>query len=58
MFKSTETAMAGLLSSGPLAALSWVDKVDLIVRWGAGVGAIVASAMTALYYYDKYKNKQ
>jgi hypothetical protein len=58
MFKSTETALAGLLTSGPLAALSWVDKVDLIIRWGAGIGATVASVMTFLYYLDKYKNKK
>jgi hypothetical protein len=57
MFKSTESAMAGLITSGPLAALSWVDKVDLIIRWGAGVCATVASAMTFLYYLDKYRNK-
>jgi hypothetical protein len=42
---------AGLLTLS-LAGLSWVDTVDLIVRWGAGGVAIVVGLVTL---YQKLK---
>jgi hypothetical protein len=42
---------AGLITVS-LAGLSWVDKIDLILRWGAAGTAIVVGAVTL---YQKFK---
>jgi hypothetical protein len=58
MFKSTDSAAIGLVTSGPLAALSWVDQVDIIIRWGAGAAAFVSAVMAARYYYNANKKNK
>lgn len=57
MFKSAEAANTGLIVSGGGTVLSWVDTVDIIIRWGVGAASFCAAVMTFLYYLDKYRNK-
>ncbi len=58
MFKSAEAANAGLVVSGGGTVLSWVDTIDIIIRWGVGCASICAAVMTFLYYYEKRKREK
>jgi membrane protein DedA with SNARE-associated domain len=43
MFRAEAAALA---VSGTGAVLSWVDKIDLILRWGAATTAIVVGCIS------------
>jgi hypothetical protein len=58
MFKSAEAANTGLVVSGGGTVLSWVDTIDILIRWGVGAASFCAAVMTFLYYYEKRKRER
>lgn len=38
------------VGSAALGAVSWVDLIDLVIRWGAGIASIICGVAGFVYY--------